>query len=481
MRTISPLAGRTVFCLLVPLVIGVFPASARQTIVTGSVSSVVDYSSRSYKHGDSMNPDDGDRQKIGIQPEVLIVSKDVRDFLSLRYSPTLSYDFVVEDNEVDHQLDIQGERWLSQFWSVSVSESYIRSDDPGTPTRDQPHDPFAGSGGQAQPTNPELSRDMNGRKYWTNTAGLRTSYAYDKDSRIAGGYTYSVLRNDESGEGYEDYDRHSFDANLTHGFTPNWQANMGVNYTRGVYDRTQGLAASSTATGTPDLDQYGFHVGVNFIRTPHDFYSLNYSLNESRYDGDTRPDNETHSWSLGWDHAFDSRTRMALGAGPSYSRIQGLDGTWGYNAYATLTRTYQHAALSLELSKVYENNNFTGSAADSGLTDTYKARASFSYRHTQNLAFDAYGGYRLESNFDPQGIYQAAAGGGAGGTKKTGDNSYDKNIYEVGIGCTYTFGRWYTAGLRYSYYVSDGDLDVDQYTDHQILFTLRASHELWRW
>ncbi|MDR2549745.1 MAG: hypothetical protein LBD10_06065 [Desulfobulbus sp.] len=481
----SPLSGRTVFCFLVPLAIGATPAFARETIVTGTAGTVVDYRSRSYKQGEvGTLSDDGDRKKIGIQPEVLIVSKDVRDYLSLRYSPTLSYDYVIEDNQVDHQLDLQGERWLSQAWSISVSENYIRSDDPGTPTRGKTSDVFARSGGQTSPfdTPTELSQDQNGRKYWTNTASVQTSYVLDKDSRINGGYSYSVLRNDESGGGYEDYDRHTFYTDLTHGFTQNWRGNLGLDYTRGLYDRTQGLFdTNATDNGTPDLDQYGFRVGVDFVRTPHDFYPFKYSLNESRYADDTRPGNEIHSWSLGWDHAFDSRTRVALGGGPSFAKTEGLDGTWGYNAYATLMRTYEHASLSLELSKVYQTNNFSGNSADSGLTDTYSARATFSYRHTQNLAFNVYGGYSMESNFEPQGIYQVEAGGGAAPAGKTGGNSYDKNIYDAGIGCTYTFGRWYTAGLNYGYYVSDGNLANDQYTDHQLLFTLRASHELWRW
>jgi hypothetical protein len=45
----------------------------------------------------------------------------------------------------------------------------------------------------------------------------------------------------------------------------------------------------------------------------------------------------------------------------------------------------------------------------------------------------------------------------------------------------YDFARWYTAGVKYVYYVSDGQLDSDQYTDHRVLFTLSASKELWRW
>jgi len=484
MRTVSPVSGRTVFCLLIPVVLGASPSFARQTTVTGTVGTVVDYRERSYEHGDSgAYSDDGDRQKIGIRPEVLIVSRDVRDSLSLHYSPTLSYDAVLEENEVDHQLDFQGERWLSHKWSVSVAETYIRSDDPGTPTRGRAYYDTVGEpdGGQATPddTPTELSRDQNGRKYWTNTARVRTNYAVDKDSRIGGGYTYSVLRNDGDGTAYEDYDRHSFFSDLAHGFTPNWRSNLGLNYTRGLYDRAQRLGSASD--DSPDLDQYGLLFGIDYVHTLHDFYPFKYSLNETQYDGDTRPDNQIHAWSLGWDHAFDSRTRMALGGGPSYAKIQGLEGSWGYNAYATLNRAYEHAALLLSLNKAYETKNFTGSSGDNGLTDTYSARAAFSYRYTQDLSFNLFGSYSRESTLDPQGIYRTSALGDATATGKTGDASYDRDIYETGIGCSYSFARWYKAGLKYSYYVSDGKLDSDQYTDHQVLFTLSASHELWRW
>jgi hypothetical protein len=466
MRTISPGPGRTVFCLLVSMVIGTTSAFARQTTITGSAGTVVDYRERSYKHDNSAYSDNGDRQKIGIQPEILIVSQDVRDSLRLRYSPTLSRDILFGENEVDHQLNLDAERWLSQFWSVSVTETYIRSDDPETLTRNRTTDT----------TDNRLSRDLSGRTYWTNTVNARTDYAFDQFSRLSSGYSYSVLRNDENTDGYEDHDRHALFADLAYGFSPNWRTNLGVDYSRGLYDRKQSPGTNTIAT--PDLDQYGFRFGVEYFRTPTDSYLFNYSFNQTLYDGDTRLDNKFHAWSLGWNHAFDSRTRVTLGAGPAYAVIQGQDGSWGYNAYATLMRTYEHATLALDLSKTYQTNNFTGNAADSGLTDTYSARGTFSYRHTQHLAFNVYGGFRSESNLDPQGAYRTSAGSTR---TKTGDVSYDKNIYEAGIGCTYTFARWYTAGLTYGYYVSDGNLNNDQYTDHQILFTLRAQHNLWRW
>jgi len=482
MHLVYSVSGLTIAGLLLPLVIGSVPAFARQTTVTGTAGTVVDFRERSYKQGDSVaSPDEGDTQKIGIRPEVLIVSRDIRDTISLQYSPTFNYDFVTEDNEVDHQFNLQGERWLSQHWSFAVADTYVRSDDPATGTR---NNAYAGTdGGQSTPavaTN-ELSRDLNGRKYWTNTANARTNYALAKDSRIGGGYSYAILRNDseDGGNGYEDYDRHTFFTDLSHGFTPNWRSSLGLDYTRGLYDSGQNL--TGTSTQTPDLDQYGARVGLDYVRSVTDFYPLKYSVAETQYDGDSRQDTQTHEWSAGWDHAFDSRTRMALGGGPSYAKIQGMEGTWGYNAYFSFDRKYEHAAYALLFNKLYETKNFTGSTGDSGLTDTYNARATFTYRYSEAMSFDLFGRYSWQSNLDPQGDYRDSATSGSATGGSTGDISYDKDIYEAGVGCAYSFARWYKAGLRYSYYVSDGNLESDQYTDHQVLFTLSASHELWRW
>jgi hypothetical protein len=473
MQTVSSVSGLTVFSLLVPLVVGISPSFARQTTITGTAGTVADFRERSYKQGDSAAyPDEGDTQKIGIRPEVLIVSKDVRDTISMLYSPTFNYDFVAEDNEVDHQFNLQGERWLSQHWSISVTDSYISSDDVGTASTSASD----GGGGQPNPdgTPDELSRDLNGRKYWTNTATARTNFALAKDSRIGGGYSYSVLRNEDDISGDEDYDKHSFFGDLSHSFTQNWRSNLGLNYTRGLYDTEQN--STDSAPGTPDLNQYGARLGVDYVRNAHDFYPLKYSFSETQYDTDTRSDSQSHQWSAGWDHAFDSRTRLALGGGPSFAKTEGLEGTWGYNAYLTFNRAYEHAAYALSFSKLYEMKNFTGSTGDSGLTDTYNAKATFTYRHTQALSFDLFGRYSWESNLDPQGEYRPDATGG-----NTGDITYDKDIYEAGIGCAYSFARWYKAGLKYSYYVSDGKLASDQYTDHQVLVTLSTTRELWRW
>ena len=457
-------------------------AFCRQTVVTGSVGTGYDYRTRTYDHKQADQDNEGDTQKIFIGPTITIASKGIYDTLDLSYSPQLGYDFVDDDTVVDHNLRISNQRLLTSRWSVTLSDTYLLSDDPEqTSSVAQGAATTTNIGGV--PQQDQISRDLGSNRYWTNTASISTTYALAERTQVGGGYSYSVLRNDSSGEdtssdSYDEYDKHSFFTNLSHGFNQNWRSYLGLNYTRGLYDQGQLDSGGGTVQNQPDLDEYGAAIGLDYVQSQTDFFPFKYNLYETQYDGDTRPDTQAHEWSVGWDHAFDSRTHLAVGGGPSYAKTQGLDGTWSYNAYCSLLRRYEHATWSLQFDKQYEPQNFSGTD-ESGLTDTYNARANFTYQYSQALGMDLFARYTWQSDIDPQGEYLAAAGGTQQG--RTGDVTYNTNEYEAGVGLRYTFARWYSAGLRYSYYVSDGDLDDDQYSDHRVLLTLSAAKELWRW
>lgn len=449
-------------------------AFARQTTVTGTADMIYDFRERTYDQK-AADPSGkiGDKQKFGVGPEVSVVSQGINDTFSLLYAPLLNYDFVTDTSGVDHKLNLKGERNLSQYWTFTVTDDYIRSDDPSLSSTSSAATYAASVNGQ-QPAIPvnELSRDLSGQKYWNNTAAVRTAYSLAENSRIGGGYSYSVLRNDQGGTGYQDYDKHAFSTDFSYGFTQNWRSNMGLSYTRGLYDINNVSLAPGSSTGSPDLHEYGASFGVDYVDSVKDYFPLKYAFTGTQYDSNARPDNETHQWSAGWDHSFDARSKLALGGGPSYALTQGQDGTWGYNAYLNFTKKYEHASYALLFDKRYEAQNFTGTDA-SGLTNTYNARADFTYQYTQSLGFDLFGHYSWQSTLNPQGQYSTAVAAGS--------TTYDKNIYEAGTGFSYSFAQWYKAGIKYVYYVSDGKLASDQYTDHQVLLTLSATKELWRW
>jgi len=470
-------------------------ADARVTVISGSLGTGVNVRDRSYDQGQSGNSNDN-QQKIFISPTITMSSQGVYDLISFQYTPSLNYDFVDDKNSVDHALNFNAQRMLTSRWTMSLTDNYVFSDDPeassstsmyseseSNPSNDTTDSESNSSNGTTDSISQDtLSRDQFGSKYWTNSASIRTSYALFEKTSLSGGYTYSVLRNDSSGnngnDAYDEYDKHAFFTNLNHGFNAFWRTNLGLNYTRGLYDQPPTDSTLSTSS-TPDLNQYGLNFGLDYVQSVRDYYPFQYIFSETQYDGDTRNNTQSQEWSIGWNHSFDPQTNFSIGGGPSYVKTEGLNGQWGYNAYFTLSKHYEHATCSLELSKRYETNNFSGTQ-DSGLTDTYNAQANLAYQSTKDLGFDVFGRYSKESQIDPQGQYYDAVTGIATETT-TGDKTYDKDIYEAGVGVNYAFGRWYTASLKYSYYVSDGQLDSDQYDEHRIILSISASKELWRW
>lgn len=454
------------------------PVEARQTIATGSIATGFDVRDRTYEKAST---NDEDQQKIFISPTIMLSSKGAYDLLSLRYSPRLNYDFFDNENSIDHNLNLRAQRTLSSRWSLSLTDAYKYSDDSEgfttSTTGDQPDDTDDSTDND---TSDELSRDQTGRKFWTNSAGIRSSYALFENTALNGGYTYSVLRNEQGDDGsdYNEYDKHAFSTGIAHGFNAYWRSTLDLNYTRGLYkDRPTG--STSTSSSSSDLQQYGVGAGVDYIQSAQDFFPLHYNLSETTYDESTRRGTLAHEVSLGWNHAFDPQTRLTVGAGPSFAETEGLDGQWGYNAHLTFSKKFQHVSYSLQLNKQFETNNFSGTD-ESGLTDTYNARANLSYQYDKDLGFNFFGRYTKESQIDPQGIYRDAVTGVITETG-TGDNTYDKDIYETGLGLRYAFGRWYSAGIKYSYYISDGQLESDQYNEHRVMLTLDMTRELFQW
>jgi len=484
-------------------------ADARVTSISGSLGTGVNVRDRSYDQGQSGSSND-DQQKIFISPTITISSQGIYDLISFQYTPSLNHDFVDGKNSVDHALSFNAQRMLTSRWTMFLADNYIFSDDPeasssftSTYSESDSNSSNGTTGSISQDTSQPLtsprnsstsndtidsisqdtlSRDQFGSKYWTNSASIRTSYALFEKTSLSGGYTYSVLRNDSSGnngnDAYDEYDKHAFFTSLNHGFNAFWRTSLGLNYTRGLYDQPPADSTLSTSS-TPDLNQYGLNFGLDYVQSVRDYYPFQYIFSETQYDGDTRNNTQSQEWSIGWIHSFDPQTNFSIGGGPSYVKTEGLNGQWGYNAYLTLSKQYEHAACSLELSKRYEANNFSGTD-ESGLSDIYSASAKFTYQYTKDLGFDLLGSYSKESQIDPQGQYYNAVTGIASETT-TGDNTYDKDVYEAGAGLHYSFGRWYTAGLKYSYYVSDGQLPSDQYDEHRIILSISASKELWRW
>ena len=502
-KTILPIIG---------IALIVSPAMARETVVNGKVGVGIDFWERTYDNedlevseGGQTDPDKGDKQQYGIWPEVTVTSQGIKDSYSFRYAPVFKYDDKTSENEVDHYLDLYGEQFITRNWTVSLDNRYQQTDDPSLQSNNVALDTttVAGTGQtetsqtetsqteqsstsgntESQGISPdeELSRDQGRQRYWVNNLRLETNYAFGEESGVGGGYGFKVLRNDSDDSNYREYDRHNVFANFDYRYSQAIRSSVLLNYVKGLYDDAIDPITEESVSG--DLDEYRATLRFDYLHGPVDFFPFVYNFVGVKYDNEIQRDSYAHEFTVGWKQDFDSRTHLTFGGGPTYVNGEGVKGEWDYNVYLDFIRDFAHSSFNLFMEKKYDTQNFSGSNTDAGFKDTYNARADYTHQFTQGFSGNIFARYRWESNLDPQGDAFTTASGDSEvtGEESIGDISYDKNIYEVGAGLTYDFLRYYNARLRYSYYVSDGELDRDQYNDHRILFTLSASTDLWRW
>lgn len=480
--------------------------AARQTIVIGSLGLGYDFAEREYDDENAenlrANPDEGDRREWGARPELELRSLGIHDTLSLRYAPVLIYDDLMDTTDVDHYLYLAGERFLSKDWTVSLADDFVLSNDPArygetffTPGQTGTAEPAAepAQPAQVEQAPDEITQNLSGNRYWTNNLALETTYTYAADSDVGLGYGFRVLRNESDEEelttNYDEYDRHAFSGLWSYRFTPAWRSGLNLSYIKGLYDDveitvppelTDPEAIPEVLTVSRDLEEYRAEAGLDYARSANDIFPFLYRFGGTEYE-DLRQDIWTHELSAGWNHAFDARTRLMIGAGPSYVEAEDLDGELSYNAYLDFTRTYQHAEFKAHVTKGYEARNFTGSN-DSGLTDLTEAGLDLTYRFTPTLSATLFGLYRDEEILNPQGEYFLSALGGRDPLTidDIGDVTYTRDSYSLGASVSYGFWRWFVASVRYVYYDQDGDLMQDAYSDHRIAFLVSASKELWR-
>lgn len=395
---------------------------------------------------------------------------------------------------------------LSSKWSFQVEGNYVLSDDslpvswvdsPTAMTSSIGSIPTAGEPSDAEvESSDSLSRDQGRHRYWNNDLALSTEYAFAEDSLTGAGYTFTVLRNDDSGgntagSAYDDYDEHDFFGQYAYRFNRNWRTDLEGHYILGIFDE-QTLALPERVeeelnqldAQDNDLQEYHLTINIEYDRSEKDSFPLIYSFIETNYDEPEQADIWAHQATIGWDHAFNEHTKLSVGVGPSYVGSQDLDGEWNYNAFGTLTRAFQHASLQCILDKQYETNNFTGSS-DSGFTDRYHAGLRLDYTHNPDLSMSAFADYTNDILMNPQGKYLLAGSVDEGMSpaeqQGVGDITYDTKYYTVGIGMLYAVTRWLNASFEYSYFDQDADLPSDRYNEHRFLFTLSAKQDFRHW
>jgi hypothetical protein len=433
------------------LLLGIVASSeANVNSLTGGLDVGFDIDHRT-NHGTGNSSYNTDYNRLVTTPSLNFKSNDVKYGIDFTYAPSFKYDLNGKGTDVDHRLNLSVKTMPVKEWQIKISELYIKADD-STQT--------ANTESNIDP----ISNNLGRHRFWTNNASVGSDYTYLQDSVVSLGYTYSLLRNDgTSTAGFQDYDKHSGLLSVSYRFHPEWKATVGGQYVRGLYD-TQQLATAGTQS---DLSEYHGNMSLESYIFSKNILSVSYGYIGTVYDDKARNDSDIHNATLGWKRDVSPHLNFDLGGGPSYAKTEGQDAKWGYNAHAKLNYAIEHGKFGLGIDKAFGQDNFSGTSTG-GVIDSWTVRGDFSYRFYEDLSGGVFASY---ADRDHQNALLS-----------TGTASYQEKVYSTGLSMKYSFWRWYSATVGYTFSRQEADNNlVASYDDHRVYLTLGAQKELFRW
>lgn len=439
--------------------------------ITTGLSFSYDDEQRDYQEGQR----EDDYRRLAATPLVhYIFQANAVDNFEIRALPSIVYDLDENETDLDLNLLLAFHKSLSRDWAFTGSNSLVRSDSQDTIESDD-------TAVESPASAPELSADAGRTRYWRNDLQLGVDYTYKQASLIHLGFGYNLLRNDDSGEdGYQDYDRYVFSLQNTHQYSSQWMTILDLSFVRGEYDETDfdDVLEDAPATDTDledDVNEY--RAGVTLVNTSfrQNTISVNYEYIGAKYDDRLQDDSDIHQGQLTWLHQYSEQFSTTLGAGPSYQKTEGLDANTGVNGIVALNYRTRRASVDFEITKDYDVENFSGTDRR-GFVDIWDAGLTVNYDLTRDLSVNADLSYTNEKREQPVIEVDEA-------TSEILESSeeYENNIYSAGLGLSYRFMRFYSAGIDYTYSKQESDRIEDEYDDHRLLITLSWEQEWLRW
>ncbi len=471
------------------------PLQARQNILGGGIVTGIDFSDTQYR-GEELTENssskDVSKQKLSIGPILNFSSKSRTDSLTIRYNPSYAYDLKLSDSNWEHDFSLLAGRTLSKTFSVSLKEKFLYTDDPNLI-----------DAGNSQ------SYQGDRRRYWTNNLSVTTTYNYGQERTVATGYHNSMLRNDYTGVGgYEDYDRHMVDLSLHHRFSTFWSMSLTTSYTRGLFDPPDPLVVETLSDGletlspgitesgdtrnlSDDLSEYRADMSLKHLFSRQKSILLQYDFSRTAYDAILRNDTDLHNLSIAVDYQYTKRLALSFGGGPSYEDTETYAPNWNYNAHLGLKyELTRQSQLSTDIKKGYEQENFsfnnTTYGRDQGLTEFWDVNLVLLHNLLRNLRARFFISYRDESQENL--LYGVSSVTETDTAIQDTDREtlrkesiFSRDIYQTGARLRYTFRRFWTATVSYSYRKQDSELINDSYDEHRVYLTLAVEKEFLRW
>ncbi len=454
-------------------------------VLRGGMSLVYDFEDREYE-----NRDNGEDRThtINLQPKLdYSYSPNPLDSYDVKLSPTLKYNIEDSGSDADfYNLWMSFFNQASRKLSVYGSNSLVKSDDQDS--IDTEGDEREGTAAIPEPSM-KLSEDGGRAKHWTNNLQMGMTYNYIEDSNIGFNAAYDILRNDDSGEQYSDYDRYTITVSNRHRIDSDWATNLFATYVRGEYDEDDVAdsvaAGDAAATGTTllatrpsqDISEYRFGVSVDNYSVRKNVFSVGYNFTGAEYIDELQDDKQTHQARISWVKKFNQNLSSTLGAGPSYQKTDGYDAEWGVNGIFALNYMMERSSVKIQVEKNYDVKNFSGTN-ERGAADSWITTLGADYWINENVSVDTALSYTQET-LEEAALAENSDVGGSQSVAAT--EKYDKALYRAVFGLSYNFAENYFTNLAYTYSKKDSDHSDDEYNDHRLLFTLSWAQDLMKW
>ena len=411
--------------------------------------------------------------RIIINPALTVRSLGENNVIELTYAPSIAYG---DGDNGKLQQSVNGRASWSptSHWTITLADSYQETDtdlDNINRARFTPQPaptPGGPQGGSGTPPSPpvndsQLTGQTGRQKYSNNIFSANTAYQYWEDSFFNFGYQLDQLRYDQLTGSNQDFDRHTVSANIRHRLNSQYSLTVAASYVTGTSNQAEQAAANSASAG---VDEYHLSTSLQSLTIPHHPLSLSYSLGVSDYDDDRQANSQIHTLLLGWTWEINPKATFSLSAGPSYQKSD--NESWSYALNASYSHQWSATGrISFNVSHGMENRNFSGNGKDNGLIEYWRAGVGISQALSQNLSLN------LMATAADEDVTQSDNGlhNGSRGTRQ----------YSLGGGLSYSFWRWYSLGLNYTYTTQDGDLPGDDYDEQRVMLVLSMQRDFFHW
>jgi hypothetical protein len=464
-------------------------AFSRSTTLSGSVSMGQEYDSNIFQSDSGRE----EQWTTNVTPVLTLTSEGEKDVFTVVADSDLEWDQRRDERDFEHGFSINNTREISQYFTITVGNDYTYTD--GSPETDMDDaglsyaDKFARANGRQreevvrllfpeigdytdddylriiteideryafaspsvqQEVDQILSNSTSRRRSWENEISVSAQYEFARDSILEIGYAFTVF--DDREDYYDEYDKHNPYLNLSYRFHPQWLISGNYAFTKTDYDEA----------GKQEVQDAG--VNLAYDLTLKDQFSLTYDYQNTDYDEDDRIDYNEQNVGLSWDHNQELGQHLLLTSTLMADYVdRDIDfDERGLSLSLGLTRAIQRGSLSLGGDIGIDERD-----ADDGW-DKYHRNWSFSaglsYQIIENLLGNLSADYEKRYDWNLAG---------------------DKSIFDdygAGAGVTWSFSRWYTLSLNYTYdRLESSEPFVSGYHEHTVMMQLSAAKDLFKW